>query len=204
MRYEEIPQGGRPASSAGRLAIRARMRVRRVVARLRGWTDIEALRRSGMQVGEHVFVGLGCHLDPAFCFLITLGDGAVLSLNVTVLAHDASTRAHMGYTRLAPVWIGAGAFVGAGSIILPGVTVGEGAIVGAGSVVRRDVAPYTLVAGNPARVVADHGAYIEHHRHAQPRRPTWPVAGWTATAGVDAEREELMRRSLADGDGYIR
>jgi len=45
------------------------------------------------------------------------------------------------------VWIGAGAFVG------PGVTIGEGAVVGARSVVTKDVEPWTVVAGNPAKFI---------------------------------------------------
>jgi acetyltransferase-like isoleucine patch superfamily enzyme len=45
------------------------------------------------------------------------------------------------------------AWIAAGAIILPGVTVGEHAVVGAGSVVTKDVAPYTIVAGNPAVVI---------------------------------------------------
>lgn len=52
-----------------------------------------------------------------------------------------------------PIEIGADAFVGAKALILPGVTVGEGAAVGAGSVVTKDVAPWTIVAGNPARTI---------------------------------------------------
>jgi hypothetical protein len=52
-----------------------------------------------------------------------------------------------------PVVIGRGAFLGVGSIVLMGVTVGEHAYVGAGAVVTADVAPYTLVVGNPARPV---------------------------------------------------
>jgi acetyltransferase-like isoleucine patch superfamily enzyme len=52
-----------------------------------------------------------------------------------------------------PVKICSGAWIGAKSIILKGVTIGEGAIVGAGSVVTKDVAPYTIVAGNPARFI---------------------------------------------------
>jgi chloramphenicol O-acetyltransferase type B len=39
------------------------------------------------------------------------------------------------------------------SIIMPGVTIGEGAVVGAGSVVTKDVPPYSVVAGNPAKVI---------------------------------------------------
>ncbi len=45
--------------------------------------------------------------------------------------------------------------IGAKSIIVRGVTIGEGAIVGAGSVVTRDVPPYTIVAGNPARIIRE-------------------------------------------------
>jgi acetyltransferase-like isoleucine patch superfamily enzyme len=53
----------------------------------------------------------------------------------------------------APVRIGAGAFLGIGSIVLPGVNVGERAYVAGGAVVTSDVPPNTVVAGNPARVV---------------------------------------------------
>jgi acetyltransferase-like isoleucine patch superfamily enzyme len=46
-------------------------------------------------------------------------------------------------------------WIGANVIILKGVTIGEGAIVGAGSVVTKDVPPYTIVAGNPARIIRE-------------------------------------------------
>jgi len=53
----------------------------------------------------------------------------------------------------APVHIGDGAFLGIGCAVLHGVTIGEGAYVGAGAVVTEDVAPHTVVGGNPARVL---------------------------------------------------
>jgi putative colanic acid biosynthesis acetyltransferase WcaF len=49
--------------------------------------------------------------------------------------------------------IGVDAFIGAQALILPGITIGEGAVVGAGSVVTKDVAPWTIVAGNPAKEI---------------------------------------------------
>ena len=55
----------------------------------------------------------------------------------------------------APIKIKDKAWIGFNSIILKGVTIGEGAIVGAGSVVTKDVADYTIVAGNPAVVVGN-------------------------------------------------
>ncbi len=51
------------------------------------------------------------------------------------------------------VLIKRGAWIGAAAIVLPGVTIGEYSIVGAGSVVTKDVEPYTVVAGNPAKVI---------------------------------------------------
>jgi acetyltransferase-like isoleucine patch superfamily enzyme len=52
-----------------------------------------------------------------------------------------------------PIHVGRGAWIGFDSCVLPGVTVGEGAVVGARSVVTTDVEPFTVVAGNPARVI---------------------------------------------------
>jgi maltose O-acetyltransferase len=182
----------------------AREAVRRIAWRLRGWTHLDVLARAGMTVGDRVFVGVGCHLDPEFCFLITLEDDCVLSLNVTILAHDASTRRAMGYGRLAPVRIGRGAFIGAGAIILPGVTVGESAVVAAGSVVRHDVDPGTIVAGVPARLVATREEYLEHHEDQMKRRPSHPRRGWTATTGITPERIETLRRELQEGEVYIK
>ena len=49
--------------------------------------------------------------------------------------------------------VGRRASIGSGAVVLGGVTIGEGALIGAGSVVTRDVPPYTIVAGNPARVL---------------------------------------------------
>ena len=54
-----------------------------------------------------------------------------------------------------PIHIGRGVHVGMGSIICPGVTIGDGVIIGAGSVVTRDIPPYTVAAGVPARVIRE-------------------------------------------------
>ncbi len=57
----------------------------------------------------------------------------------------------------APIEIRDGAWVAAGSIVLPGVTIGEGAVIGAGSIVTKDVNPYEIVAGNPAKSIGRRG-----------------------------------------------
>ena len=56
-------------------------------------------------------------------------------------------------TNSSPVIIKKGVWIGARSIVLKGVTIGEGAVIGSGSVVTKDIPPYTINAGNPARVI---------------------------------------------------
>ena len=117
-------------------------------------------RMMGVSIGRHVFVGLDTWLDDQFPELIHIEDGAVLSFRVTVVVHDDArhvegTWAGVADGTVAPVVFRKGCYIGAGSMVLPGVTVGEGSVVGAGSVVTRDVAPGTVVVGVPARVMND-------------------------------------------------
>lgn len=86
---------------------------------------------------------------------LTIGANVNLGSHVTIWTRqhdiDAPDFAESG----GPVRIGDRAYLASSCIVLPGVTVGEGAVVAAGAVVSRDVAPYTLVAGVPARYVRD-------------------------------------------------
>ncbi|WP_420360969.1 acyltransferase [Companilactobacillus halodurans] len=59
----------------------------------------------------------------------------------------------MNILKTAPITIKEGAWIGAKAVLLPGVTIGKHAIVGAGSVVTKDVTEYTVVGGNPAKVI---------------------------------------------------
>ncbi len=87
---------------------------------------------------------------------IYVGDHTMFGPNVTV-----ATAAHPIYVPLrekgcqfnAPVHIGKGCWIGAGSIILPGVTIGDGTVIGAGSVVARDIPANVVAVGNPCRVM---------------------------------------------------
>jgi maltose O-acetyltransferase len=176
----------------------------RVLRRLRRTPDLERLQADGLQLGRDVFVGGGTFIDPDFCFLISIGDETTISLEVFILAHDASTRTHVGYSRVAPVRIGRGVFVGARAVILPGVTIGDGAVVAAASVVTRDVPAATVVAGNPARALMSAEDYYERHRRRLSERPTWERDGWTTAGGITPENRAEMLRVLDDGEAYIR
>jgi maltose O-acetyltransferase len=142
--------------------------LRRLYCRLRRIPDVDELRRRGASIGSGVWFGNDVTIDYGFASLVSVGDDCTVSDRVILLAHDASTKRHIGYTRVAPVSIGRRVFLGAGAIVLPGVTIGDDAIVGAGSVVRGDVAPGTVVAGNPARVIRTTEEYVARHRAAAP------------------------------------
>ena len=66
---------------------------------------------------------------------------------------EADDEALFEWRRSHAVTIGHDVWIGHGVVILPGRTIGTGAVVGAGAIVTRDVAPYTIVAGNPARII---------------------------------------------------
>jgi maltose O-acetyltransferase len=176
---------------------------RRLLARLRRLPDHAALRAAGATIGRDVYLGRGTVIDPDFAYLVEIGDGATLSIGVLVLAHDASTKHMLDKTRIARVRIGERVFVGANSIILPGVDIGDEAIVGAGSVVRQSVPAQAVVAGNPARQLSSLEDYAERHTARLGADPVWPRDGWTSDTGITPERVQEVRAALAAGEGYI-
>lgn len=83
---------------------------------------------------------------------ITIGDNVFIGPNVT-FTNDKYPRSKVYPDSFPEIVVGNGASIGANATILPGLLIGEGAMVGAGSVVTKNVAPNTLVLGNPAKVV---------------------------------------------------
>lgn len=100
-------------------------------------------------------------IDTLFPELVEIGDDFISAPGSIILAHDASTLWHTGKYRVQKTKIENRVFLGANSIILPGVVVGDDVIIGSGSVVTKDIASNSVVAGNPARVVSTISEYID-------------------------------------------
>jgi maltose O-acetyltransferase len=107
-----------------------------------------------LTIGQNCLFNIGCFFDLGAP--ITIGDGVAIGHQVMILtsSHDIGPpERRAAALAIRSVTIGRGAWLGARSTILPGVTIGAGAIVAAGAVVNRDVPPNTLVAGVPARPI---------------------------------------------------
>lgn len=113
-------------------------------------TPLTAVRPHMVKIGRNVVVMPGCLMMSAGG--ITIDDGAMIAANVQLISNNHDLYERQVIT-CKPVHIGKNAWIGAGATILPGVTVGDNAVVGAASVVTKDVAPDTIVAGNPARFI---------------------------------------------------
>ncbi len=117
-----------------------------------------------IQIGNRCFIGASHFVCRD---RILIGDDVVISWGVTIVDHDSHSiewahrkqdvsdwmRGSKDWThvRVAPVTISNKVWIGFGASILRGITIGEGAVIGANSVVTKDVMPYTVVAGNPAK-----------------------------------------------------
>ncbi len=124
-----------------------------------------------IRLADRVYFNFNCViLDVAS---VTVGSGSMFGPGVQIVTADhprdaAERRVYLERGR--PVAIGEDVWVGAGSIILPGVSIGDGAIIGAGSVVTRDVPPGAVVGGTPAKTLAEPGSSSRSPATARPAR----------------------------------
>lgn len=123
---------------------------------------------ASIKIGERTFIGSALLISAES---ITVGDDVLIAWGCTIVDHNSHSilwreresdvtnwetgKKDWSHVERKPVVIESKAWIGFNAIILKGVSIGEGAIVGAGSVVTKDVPPYTISAGNPARVIRE-------------------------------------------------
>ena len=101
----------------------------------------------GMDIDPTASFSLSARFDKTYPAGVHIGAWSYVAFDAAILAHDM-TRGLYLHTR-----IGRYCFIGARSVILPGIEIGDGSVVGTGSVVTRNVPPHCVVAGNPARII---------------------------------------------------
>ncbi|WP_434938294.1 acyltransferase [Shewanella sp. HL-SH8] len=108
---------------------------------------IKYLKLKGVDIADGARVSLKARIDFTNPKGIHISSGAYIAFDAIVLSHCFVRAQHVD------TYIGKNSFIGAGSIIMPGVIVGESSIVGAGSVVTKNVPDNVIVAGNPAKII---------------------------------------------------
>jgi len=180
--------------------VRTPPRIARAVARLRGEQSIPDLLARGLNSNGNFFAARHTDIDAQCAWAITIGDEVTLAHDVRVIAHDAATKRLMGYSVVRPVSIGDRTDVGAGTIILPGVTIGRDCVIGAGAIVTRDIPEGSVAVGNPARVVASTADVRDRHERCMAQTVRIDVPPAEATP---SQRRELQAALREHGTVYV-
>ena len=176
--------------------------LKELIYRLRGEFTTEKLISMGMTVGKNFKRLNGVILDPGHCWLIEIGDNVTMAPRVHILCHDASTKQHLGFTKIGRVTIGDNVFIGAESVVLPGVTIGSNVIIGANSTVTHDIPENSVAAGSPARVVCTVKEYLAKEKARMETAPCYG-ADYTLRQNVPMEKRLRQKEELTGKIGYI-
>ncbi|HVJ85271.1 MAG TPA: acyltransferase [Caulifigura sp.] len=111
--------------------------------------------------GERNVINFGCLFDGRK-YVITTGADVSIGPEASILTLGHDPQSPTFEDRGGDVTIGDRAWIGYRAIVMPGVTIGEGAVVAAGAVVTKDVAPYTIVAGVPAKPIGSRNTALTY------------------------------------------
>jgi maltose O-acetyltransferase len=117
-----------------------------------------------IQIGDNSGIGINARLNTSGGIII--GKDVMMGPDVVILTMDHEfsdvTRPmrEQGYKTPLPVIIDDDVWIGTRVIILPGIRIGKGSIIGAGAVVTKDIPPFTIVGGNPAKVIKKRGIQL--------------------------------------------
>jgi maltose O-acetyltransferase len=176
--------------------------VKNAIKMLNGEILTSTLIKRGMKVGKDFVREQGCYIDPTHCFLIQIGDNVTFSIRVTLLAHDASTKKILGFTKIGKIKVGNNVFVGANSTILPNVTIGDNVIIGANSVVVKDVPDNCVVAGNPARMICSLQDFSEKNSDRMNKTRVFS-RDYRYSPNLTEDKKEEIKSAVETGIAFI-
>lgn len=171
--------------------------------RIRGEVSTERYIKRGLIVGRNFSRQQGCSLDFLFPWLIKIGDDVTLAPGVNILAHDASTKKYLGYSKIGNVNIGDRVFIGMNSTILPGITIGNDVIIGANSLVCKDIPNNCVASGNPAKIICTMDDYLIKNKKIMKERFIYDDE-WPMYKNITDEQKEKMREYLKNGISYAK
>lgn len=175
---------------------------KKLAKRLTGEVPTDELIRRGMRVGKDFNRQQGCFIDPTHCFLIDIGDNVTFSIRVTLMAHDASTKKSLGYTKIGRISVGDNVFVGANTTILPNVSIGNNVVIGANSLVTKSIPDNCVVAGNPAKVLCSLEEFKEKNTKRMNHSKVFG-ADYRFSKNMSDERKEQLIEATKDGIAFI-
>jgi acetyltransferase-like isoleucine patch superfamily enzyme len=129
--------------------------------------DCRFLNGRKIHLGERNVINFGCLLDGRK-FEVRTGHDVSIGPNATILTLGHDPQSPDMADRGGDVIIGNRVWIGYGALILPGLKIGDGAVVGAGAVVTKDVEPFAIVAGNPARKIGERNRELAYELHFDP------------------------------------
>ena len=158
--------------------------------------QLDILRKDGATIGKNVHI-LNSKIDYHHRALIAIGSNVTIT-NATLLAHDASTKKELGFTKAGCITIGDNVFIGLGAIVLPNTKIGNKVVIGAGAVVAHDIPDNSVVIGNPSRVVCTYDEYMDKQREKMKSSPIYELA----ISDYSLERQLKISHELRDTIGY--
>ena len=174
----------------------------RLLAKCQRRDQVSWLVKQGLVVGRNFAVLEDVVIDPSHMWHIVIGNDVTLAPRVQIFAHDASTKQHLGRTRLGKVAIGDRVFVGALTIILPGVTIGSDVIIGAGSIVAKDIPSGVVAAGNPAKILCPLTKFLEERSAEMASSPNFGRE-YTLRGNITEQRKAEMNARMKNRFGYV-
>jgi maltose O-acetyltransferase len=159
--------------------------------------------KGGLRIGRDVSIQSDVKIDCSHYWHVSIGNEVTIAPEVRIIAHDASTKRYLGYTRIGKIDIGDGVFIGAASILLPGASIGENSIIGAGSVVVSKIPSNVVAAGNPARVICSLESFLEKRRKEMTTTPCFGEE-YALRNHVPLQMRVGMNAKMREGIGYIK